>query len=283
MDKKQKAPKYKIGTLAKQFNISPGTVRYYEDEGLLVSLRMEQSNTRQYQARNIKALFSIRRYLALGFTIAEIKALFHCESHHAIADRMTRKQAELHAEIARLQRLDLMLEEQKRRLAGIDQLNDQIEVGVSPEMTLVISQEGQVLTQSHGTREAVRQIMLCLPDTFAVSVVPMVSVMGKTNERFSGFGLTGRQTLPSCPALRSCPSRLSMHTIKALSGSLEAQGALFADCRAYAAANNLHIIGDAVGRSIAIINEEKSLSHLQEDAYRPSAIYYEYWIPVEKI
>ncbi|MFQ2168035.1 MerR family transcriptional regulator [Aeromonas veronii] len=65
---------YSISELAHEFDVTPRTIRYYEDEGLLTPLR--EGQTRIYSHRDKIRLKLTLRGKRLGFTLAEIRELF---------------------------------------------------------------------------------------------------------------------------------------------------------------------------------------------------------------
>ncbi|MEH8196899.1 MerR family DNA-binding transcriptional regulator [Aeromonas allosaccharophila] len=65
---------YSISELAHEFDVTPRTIRYYEDEGLLTPLR--EGQTRIYNHRDKIRLKLTLRGKRLGFSLAEIRELF---------------------------------------------------------------------------------------------------------------------------------------------------------------------------------------------------------------
>lgn len=65
---------YSISELAHEFDITPRTIRYYEDEGLLTPQR--EGQTRIYSHREKTRLKLTLRGKRLGFSLAEIRELF---------------------------------------------------------------------------------------------------------------------------------------------------------------------------------------------------------------
>ncbi|GEM75100.1 MerR family transcriptional regulator [Vibrio sagamiensis] len=66
--------KYKISDLAKEFDITTRSIRFYEDVGLIEPER--EGNIRVYQRRDKTRLKLILRGKRLGFSLAEIRELF---------------------------------------------------------------------------------------------------------------------------------------------------------------------------------------------------------------
>ncbi|MDN7123526.1 MerR family transcriptional regulator [Pseudidiomarina terrestris] len=65
---------YSIGELAREFDITTRSIRFYEDQGLLAPTR--QGQTRLYTNKDRVRLKLILRGKRLGFSLAETKRLF---------------------------------------------------------------------------------------------------------------------------------------------------------------------------------------------------------------
>ncbi|RUO80641.1 MerR family transcriptional regulator [Idiomarina tyrosinivorans] len=65
---------YSIGELAREFDITTRSIRFYEDEGLLAPKR--QGQTRVYTNKDRVRLKLILRGKRLGFSLAETRRLF---------------------------------------------------------------------------------------------------------------------------------------------------------------------------------------------------------------
>ncbi|MFB2866332.1 MerR family DNA-binding transcriptional regulator [Aeromonas sp. MdU4] len=65
---------YSISDLAHEFDVTPRTIRYYEDEGLITPTR--EGQTRIYSHRDKIRLKLTLRGKRLGFSLAEIRELF---------------------------------------------------------------------------------------------------------------------------------------------------------------------------------------------------------------
>ena len=63
---------YKIGEIAKLYNVSPDLLRYYEDIGLLRP-RRDVNGYRAYSINDVRNLNVIRELRSIGFSVAEIK------------------------------------------------------------------------------------------------------------------------------------------------------------------------------------------------------------------
>ncbi len=64
-----------VGELARELNLNPKTIRYYEEVGLLPNPRRSESGYRLYSAHEVERLRLVKRAKLLGLSLAEIKEL----------------------------------------------------------------------------------------------------------------------------------------------------------------------------------------------------------------
>lgn len=76
---------YSIGELSKEFDITPRSIRFYEEQGLLSPDR--NGTTRVYEKKDHVRLKLILRGKRLGFSLSEVKTLFdlYDDSKNSIA------------------------------------------------------------------------------------------------------------------------------------------------------------------------------------------------------
>ncbi|MFA3790509.1 MerR family DNA-binding transcriptional regulator [Aliiglaciecola sp. SL4] len=77
-NKKEKT--YSIGELSKVFDVTPRSIRFYEEQGLLSPTRSGQ--TRVYSKKDKVRLKLILRGKRLGFSLAETRTLFNLYDSH---------------------------------------------------------------------------------------------------------------------------------------------------------------------------------------------------------
>lgn len=101
-DDQLKGPRYTIGELAREFDITTRAIRFYESEGLLSPMRV--GNRRYYRRRDRTRLRLILRGRRLGFTLAEIRETFELyDQAHGEA-----KQLRYYLEVLRDKRTQLL-------------------------------------------------------------------------------------------------------------------------------------------------------------------------------
>jgi DNA-binding transcriptional MerR regulator len=96
-----------IGDMARHFDVSLRTLRFYEDRGLLHPLR--HGSVRFYDSRSRRRLQTILNAKKLGFTLSRIAALVENEADAELGIASVLAPDELEAQIATLvrQRADL--------------------------------------------------------------------------------------------------------------------------------------------------------------------------------
>ncbi|KFZ29567.1 MerR family transcriptional regulator [Pseudidiomarina atlantica] len=96
---------YSIGELAREFDITTRSIRFYEDQGLLTPTR--QGQTRLYTNKDRVRLKLILRGKRLGFSLAETKRLFDLydmenssvRQLHTVLELIDDKRASLHQQL----------------------------------------------------------------------------------------------------------------------------------------------------------------------------------------
>lgn len=269
---------YKIGILASLFGISPQTIRFYEANGFLLPKRDDTSSTRRYHARNGKWLFSIRNYLALGFTINEIKTLFTKQSYFEIGEIYSEKEKELFDRIGELQNQLAALNRQHHDLAAISRLMHKCEVLESCSIGLIVNQVGDDFDESEESIKAVAG-WLAHPELVSrLSIIPKEDMFKpfESQVRKSGYCFlkhTPEIFIKEQVKIERLDMRSVIHTISVIEeGHLEMQ-----HVKDYCESNHLAICGDAVGRIICIEGE----NDCGKIFMRPKTVYYEYFIPIE--
>lgn len=110
------SPTYTISELAKEFDVTTRTIRFYEDEGLLRPERRGQ--TRVYSSRDRVLLKLILRGKRLGFSLAECRELF--DLYDPEHDNQAQYQLMLNKLVSRRAALDQQLRDIKLMQLELD-------------------------------------------------------------------------------------------------------------------------------------------------------------------
>ncbi len=113
----KKIKKYKIGEVAAIVNLTPRTIRYYEEIGLLNSVKRVENGRRVYTDEDIRRLKFIKRLKLLGLSLKEMAEL---EKIYSI-NRSNKKALERLLEL-----LKMHAENIDKRISSLQKLKNEI-------------------------------------------------------------------------------------------------------------------------------------------------------------
>jgi DNA-binding transcriptional MerR regulator len=108
---------YKIGQLANLVAVSPRTIRYYEEIGLLNSIRRLEGGKRVYTNQDYQRLKFIKRLKHLGLTLAEMQELEDMYQIHRTNKKVLPRLLEL---------LENHVEKIEERIRNLEKLRSEI-------------------------------------------------------------------------------------------------------------------------------------------------------------
>jgi MerR family Zn(II)-responsive transcriptional regulator of zntA len=106
-----------IGQLAQRFGISPKTIRWYEDNGLLEKTERSDSGYRLYSKDDVERLTFIRKALAIGFAVKDIQEILHIRHTGALPCQKVRALLD-----EKIDELGEQIESRKRLLSELKSL-----------------------------------------------------------------------------------------------------------------------------------------------------------------
>jgi DNA-binding transcriptional MerR regulator len=112
----------KIGQVAEQTGVAVGTLRYYENLGLLEPEQRSESGYRYYMPEAVRQVRFIKKAQALQFSLADIQQILGVrhQGHTAcplVRDLLQQKIVDLDAHIQQMQHLKAQLEDYQTRWA----------------------------------------------------------------------------------------------------------------------------------------------------------------------
>ncbi len=111
------APAYRIGALAARVGMTERTIRYYEEVGLLDTVRRSEGGTRVYSEESARRLRFVQRLKVLGLSLEEMLELERLWKRHGSNRSVLPRLIEL---------LDAHLAATSERLAALATLRDEI-------------------------------------------------------------------------------------------------------------------------------------------------------------
>lgn len=110
-DQNMKGKVFSISDLAKEFDITPRAIRFYEDQGLLMPAR--KGRRRVYRERDRVRLKLVLRGKRLGFALSEVKEMFD------LYDTSPGESGQLQFLVDKIRRRREMLEQQRKDIDAV--------------------------------------------------------------------------------------------------------------------------------------------------------------------
>jgi len=95
MDTKSDSKTYQIGEIARSVDMSQRTIRYYEEIGLMNSVRRVEGGKRVYTDNDVRRLKLIKRLKVLGLSLTEMHELESMWTIHRANDIVLRRLLEI--------------------------------------------------------------------------------------------------------------------------------------------------------------------------------------------
>jgi len=115
---RSKKNSYSIGQLSEITGLTPRTIRYYEELGLLDTVKRIEGGRRIYTDDDLRRLKFIKRLKLLGLTLAQMKELEEIYKIHRTNRKVLPRLLEL---------LDQQYEETDKRIKSLLKLKEEIE------------------------------------------------------------------------------------------------------------------------------------------------------------
>ncbi len=134
---------YTVGQLAKDTDIKPVTIRYYEKIGLLPEASRSASGYRLYSAADYSRLVFIRRSRGLGFSLDDIRGLL------SLADRQEASCAGVDAKVGQqLEQVRSRLKDLRAMEHELERLSECCEGGVIMDCRIIETLSGSTQPDS---------------------------------------------------------------------------------------------------------------------------------------
>lgn len=255
-----KQPEYTISMISDILNISPQTIRLYEQNGIVRSNKHDENGYRYFNRIHVNVLTWARSYRALGFTMEDTARLLNeCDAQEAVACYARREEEmEREIELARLKRR--LLGERRALVQEAMEHLGEIDMRSSPDCYVCHLMERDQMTDDEQERACARAWSGYMPFVWPVGMMPQQRLHDD-----SGTGSSKRMIraeyaqalgLELLPPAEHIPSRRCVHTFFSRQGQAEQS---FRNNLAYVAEyirqEGLSIAGDVMVEPLLILRK----------------------------
>lgn len=264
-----------IGQVAKLFNISSDTLRYYEKEGMLTP-KKDVNGYRYYGMDDIIRIIDIMFYRGLDIPIKDITNITTAMDIESIITVMIENEKIMAEKIKNLQKLQEKLTRATQRFIAAHQQLGQCTIVTTPNLKYDLVHE-----EDHGNILEVMERYKSINENWIDSLLFAIylerdSLLGKRSFAESKYGIivvSPRSQDPSFEeqyhGFKSFTAKEYLHTVIGTTYD-KGENEYINQALKWLATNNRECIGDLVGRYLATSYE----GHSTMD-------YYEIWIPLK--
>jgi len=155
--------RYKIGEIARLIGSTTQTLRFYEQEGIVVPEKTE-NGTRTYSETDIIRLMAFKRFQLIDFTVQDVAEHFRKGSVDSLIDTMAERRESLLRKSEELQRRAKAIENFEIILRMARDNPDELVCMVRPDVYAHSCCLSQVDTLSGRKKEVFEQFMNAMPD-----------------------------------------------------------------------------------------------------------------------
>ena len=209
--------RYKIGDIARLFNLSTESIRHYERQGLIHPQKAEGSSYRYYQAWDMAVLSACRQYRALGFTLEESADLLDQRNPTAVLNKLRSRETAIEEEIVRQCQMLRTVRAWRKEAEAACALMGRYELETNAATRFLPYQYGDELTRDEGHLSCVREWLGHIPYVYVGMLVPLGASGARQDAPITvGLGMAevGADVLKPAnhQSVVSIPSRLCLHT-----------------------------------------------------------------------
>ncbi|HIS00928.1 MAG TPA: MerR family transcriptional regulator [Candidatus Excrementavichristensenella intestinipullorum] len=180
---------YTIKTISDLIGITPQTIRYYEENGVLSPKRDARNGYRYYTVWDYGILLMARRYLRYGCSVAKSSELLNNTSVERTIDATRRQEAQLEEEIADKLRILDNLRKWRALLEAVGQGTGACRIDMRPGLFRMENMEDTTFLPEKEIYQRTKQWLAMTPFVFNTIRYPLEDVQKDTCHRFSALGI----------------------------------------------------------------------------------------------
>lgn len=266
--------KYSIGKMAKLLGISSEAIRYYENKGIILPLRDENSGYRYYNTWDLHMLLHARYYQSYGFSLDEVSDLFHTMELEEISSQMSNKEKDIEDEIARQINMLKRIRHAKQMLVDASNSIGKYNIATRPGIYRINTQKNYVINNGKNDQRLIEEWSKKEPFVFSTAVFHENDIRNHRDIFDFGLGIDEEyakflnveanefvEYYPPCTCIHTCiPSRSSQYL------SLDR----FKEAFEYLASQGFKLDGD-------IVTQVVCMSKPEDEYYNWHIV----WIPIK--
>lgn len=272
----QLCKKYSIGDMSKLLSISAPTIRFYDQEGIVVPQRGDYNSYRKYTVVDGNYLLKTKELKNAGFSIPDTKLMLNHYNLEQFKTGLESASEELRGKISQLCLYQKGLEQYIRRCELCTSLEPIVDMQPRPAMFRYTHQINDEFIEGAGRIEELKKWTDLLPLTclsFKFYINEIKSESSSAN-LYWGFSVSESNALGTgleeSDFTEIIPTVNAIHMIFVTVNEVFLKPQFFKPVLEYADRHNFALCGDVVGNSLArIMDNNGNLLH-----------YYEVWFPV---
>lgn len=262
---KQERLIYSVGAVCKSLDIHESTLRLYEKQGLITSIKNPENQYRSYTFRDLCVILMVRQYRSYGLSLEKIQELIRQESAESLMQKFQQVIEEKEQLIKQEQKLLGLMKEQLTDLSYVTYRTNQFQVITMPEICFFNCQNKKI-HQNPEYKKLVSQWSKLVP--FSHYGCRMSQHDLKENAPVDFGYLCFRKHLPDeylhPDFIETAPSRTYVQGVLRITKEQESIASFYGCIQpglAYLKAHNFTLCGDAIAYKICTIKEEEQLDY----------------------
>lgn len=267
---------YSIGDMATMLSMTPPTIRFYDQEGIVVPKRNDENRYRQYTVVDGNYLLKTKELKNAGFSVQETEKMLNECSLHSFKEGLLVAEERLKKEVFRLSLYQAGVRKYYERCEKCSK-NLSVSMEKRPEMYRYTHQVNDMYLEGEGREEALRAWTDYLPVTVFSFMFRQRDLLENIENADLHWGfsaeseLAREMSLDEIPLSEYLPSCNSVYMVFCTKNEVFLKARYLRPAPDYMTAHNFHLCGDVIGNSLArVIGEDGSVLH-----------FYEVWLPIQ--
>ena len=272
----EKLKHYSVGDMAKMLSLSPSSIRFYDQEGIVVPNRAEENTYREYSVVDGNYLLKVKELKNIGLPIPQIKEMLNHFTLEEFESGLAEAEASLRRSLSQIESFHSGVCNYIKRCELCSKVGI-IDLQPRPAMYRFSHQINDVFLEGEGQIETLKKWTDLLPLTvlsfkFLWSELQDNPYTADLNWGFSiDADEEAARILSDGDLTEWIPAANAIHMVFCTSNSVFLQPQFLSPALAFASKHNFDISGDIIGNSLArVIGNSGEVLH-----------YYEVWLPIK--